>query len=99
MLSWRGLVILLLVLLGCREAQAQLPPGWDTPIGGAAAADAQPTIPLDAGAADTQPIGAGITTPAADAQNTPQNPGLDAGVANTQPIGAGTATPAAADDP
>lgn len=91
MLSWRGLVILLLVLLGCREAQAQLPPGWDTPIGGAAAADPQPTIPLDAGAADTQPIGAGITTPTADAQNTPQNPGA----ANTQPIGAGTTTPGA----
>ncbi|KAI8101442.1 hypothetical protein M9435_001548 [Picochlorum sp. BPE23] len=91
-LSWRGLVIVLLVLLGCREAQAQLPPGWDTPIGGAAAADAQPTIPLDAGAADTQPIGAGITTPAAEAQ--PTIP-LDAGAADTQPIGAGIATPAA----
>eukprot|EP00889_Picochlorum_renovo_P003654 jgi/Picre1/30684/NNA_006045.t1 len=93
-LSWRGLVIVLLVLLGCREAQAQLPPGWDTPIGGAAAADAQPTIPLDAGAADTQPIGAGITTPVAEAQ--PTIP-LDAGAADTQPIGAGIATPAAAD--
>ncbi|KAI8100911.1 hypothetical protein M9434_005295 [Picochlorum sp. BPE23] len=93
-LSWRGLVIVLLVLLGCREAQAQLPPGWDTPIGGAAAADAQPTIPLDAGAADTQPIGAGITTPVAEAQ--PTIP-LDAGAVDTQPIGAGIATPAAAD--
>lgn len=96
-LNWR--VLILLVLIGCGVARAQLPPGWDTPIGGAAAADAQPTIPLDDGAIDTQPIGAGTTTPAAADQNTPQNPALGAGAADTQPIGAGLTNPvdAAAD--
>ncbi len=88
------MTVVILLLLGCGVTQAQLPPGWDTPIGGAAVADPQPTIPLDAGAADTQPIGAGTTTPAVDQTTTPQNPGLDAGAADTQPIGAGTTTPA-----